>query len=187
MTTTNNLFQTEGLINKLNRIITAEDDVVDLDGALGILRKTNVKIMCRNMVRKDYELIRIQDKFLNIFNESNFYSVSNDELLSIDYLIQLAFNKVSIEIDPELHDTVTDFGCQLAFQYKGNGKEELETIKENACMLVNLIFQASTFDTDAESHVFILKEMIKNYSYLNIKYAKKRLSFYKTFVRSMSH
>jgi hypothetical protein len=137
--------------------------------------KTNEKIMCRNMIRKDFELIRIQDSFLKLFNDVEFFSDQNDDLLSIDHVAQIAFKKINYEFTQDLYDFIRDFGCQLAFNYKNGEKSELENIKENSIVFVNLIFESSTFDCQKQAMRYFLKRMIKGFPHFNLIQAKRYL------------
>ncbi len=175
MSLANNLFDTRHLYEQEVLGDLPRKTFLDLNEREEIVLKSNEKIMCRNMIRKDFELIRIQDSFLKLFNDVEFFSIPNDDLLSVEHVAQIAFKRVDFQIDTRLYDFICDFGCQLAFDYKNGKNSELENIKSNAATLANLIFEASTFDYQDQALRYFLKEIIKRYPHLNLKHAKKYL------------
>ena len=80
-------------------------------------RRIAVKRMCKDMVRKDFEMIRIQDVFSNIFRDVELYSHYNDEFSSIEFTIYLAFNQQTTKLVRDPFDYMIDCGFKLAFDY----------------------------------------------------------------------
>ncbi len=176
MSLTNHLFDTAHLLESKAWMNLPEESYLEENELSAIELKTNEKIMCRNMVRKDFEMIRVHDSFLNLFSDAEFFSKANDDLLSIEHVTQIAFKRKEFQIKEQLYEYICDFGCQLAFNYINGEKSELENIKDNAAALVNLVFQASTFDSEQQAIQFFIKEIIKNYPHFNLDHAKRFLN-----------
>jgi len=113
MSLTNHLFDTGHLLEGKALMGLPEESYLEENELSEIELKTNEKIMCRNMVRKDFEMIRVQDSFIKLFNDADFFSQTNDDLLSIEHVAQIAFKRTEFQIKTQLSsplNSVETFG-----------------------------------------------------------------------------
>lgn len=123
------------------------------------------KRMCQEMLRKDFELLQIQESFCQIFGDAELFSQPNDDLLSIEHAIQIAYQKAREDFVGNQFEVLYECGCQLAFS------KDLGTAEEKANFFTTLIFQASTFIEGAEGINFFLKEFIDAYPEIDMTWA----------------
>ena len=101
------------------------------------LPRTRLFEICQNMIRKDLEIFRIQDRMLDLFNDLEFFSQRDDEFSSLDFALELAFGKKMDELDENLIAIVGEIAWNAAFSYRrakvqGDEKEYMsETAKKN--------------------------------------------------------
>lgn len=126
--------------------------------------------MCEEMLRKDFELLRIHNIFSLIFSDVDFFSKPNDDLISIEHTIQISHKKAKDDFHRDYFNHMYECGCQLAFT---NG---VGTAEEKAKFLASLMFQASTFIKDFEGISFFLMEFMKSYPQIELPWAKIFLS-----------
>lgn len=138
-------------------------------------RRLALKRMCKNMVRKDFEMIRIQDVFSNIFRDVELYSHYNDEFSSIEFTIYLAFNQQTTKLVRDPFDYMIDCGFKLAFDYTNTKGCVLTRMRSNSENLVDLIFEAAEEKDPREAKIKFLEAFIKSYSQLELDEAKAQL------------
>lgn len=135
-------------------------------------RQTQIE-MCRQMLRKDFELLKIQNCFYQVFNEVDFFSKPNDDVASIEHVIQIAHGKVKEEFIGPYFDYLLECGLQLAFScYSSSGSDSNSLIEEKSRKLTNLIFQSSTFEDSYTGLKYFLEEFMKSYPEIEIPQAK---------------
>ena len=139
------------------------------------LDREYLKVMAKDMVRKDFELIRIQDHFLKVFSEVEFFSKHNDDLSSIEHCLELALGEVLEEIMVDNYwALVCESGVALAFDYKREFKDQVNIIEQISETLVDLIFAASEQKNEIEKQKFFIEGFEQNYPHLKIPYVDIR-------------
>ena len=106
------------------------------------LPRTRLFEICQNMIRKDLEIFRIQDRMLDLFNDLEFFSQRDDEFSSLDFALELAFGKKMDELDENLIAIVGEIAWNAAFSYrraKVQGDEK-EYMSETAKKITEVIF-----------------------------------------------
>ncbi len=138
-------------------------------------RKIAIKRMCKDMVRKDFEVIRIQDLFSNIFRDVELYSHYNDEFSSIEMTIYLAFNQQTTQLVRDPFNYMIECGFMLAFDYRSSNGCVLGRMKRSSETLVDLIFQAAEEKNPREAKIKFLEGYIKSFPQLELDEAKAQL------------
>lgn len=133
-----------------------------------VLSREIIKQYCTRNVRKDLEIIRLQDTIGSLFRDTEFYSHYNDELASIDQTISLAFNDKAENIDQDLYNIITECSFKVSFNYQIYKKNDLEVIKYNSKKLVDLIFKTSE-EIDNENAIKVFQRgFLKEFSHLDL-------------------
>jgi len=135
-----------------------------------------VKTICQNMIRKDLEIFRIQDLLFEVFREPEFYSRCDDEFLSVDHTIQLAFGRPIEELDQTLVGVIQDCTMALAFDYRTSKTNFLTFIDRKASFLAEQIFSVSEIENTEAAILNFITAVELNYPHLDIW---GRLSFVK--------
>lgn len=135
-----------------------------------------LKKMCKDAIRKDFEIIKIQNHLSYAFGDIEFYSHYHDEFSSIEMAIYLAFNQKTKELIKEPFYYIIDCGLKLAFNYNNAKGCVLTRMKYDACALVDLIFQAAEKGNAKEAKIHFLTEFINSYPHLNLEDAKAELN-----------
>ena len=138
-------------------------------------RKVALKRMCKDMVRKDFEIIRIQDVFSNIFRDVEMFSHYNDEFSSIETTIYLAFDQLSTKLNRDQFYYIIDCGFKLALNYSETRGCVLSRMRNNSNTLVNLIFLAGEEECPREAKIKFLEGFIKSFPQLELDEAKAQL------------
>ena len=134
-----------------------------------------LKRMSKDMVRKDFELLRIQDCFLNIFNEAELFSKPNDELSSVQHCLELASGIVSEDsLEDVFWGLVSDSSIALAFDYKRGSDDQISLIKENVDKFVELIFKACEKESESEKQYLFIEGFCINFPHLEVTFLKRR-------------
>ena len=138
--------------------------------------KERLTQMAKEMIRKDFEVFRVQDRLYEFFKDAEFFSHHNDEFLSVQHAVELAFGKTIKAVDETLWGFICDCSVALAFDYKTGSQNILWNIKLNASTLADLIFRASEKDDVVSSTQDFLNGFIKKYPHLELKQARKYLT-----------
>jgi len=131
--------------------------------------KDYLKNMAKNMIRKDLEIFRIQDTIYDVFNCTEFYSRNDDEFLSIDHSIQLAYGKSLESLDQILVDVFHECTLALAFDYRSERKDVLSYIERTASFLGEQIFEASKKENAKEATINLLSCFEERFPHLKIR------------------
>ena len=134
-----------------------------------------LKRISKDMVRKDFELLRVQDCFLNIFSEADIFSNPDDELSSVQHCLELASGVV---VENSSEDTfwglVSDSSIALAFDYKRGSSDHMEQIKKNVDIFVDLIFKACEMENESEKQYLFIEGFCINFPKLEVPFLKRR-------------
>lgn len=95
---------------------------------------------CATLMRKDFEILRIQDHFYDLFHGVEFYSHHTDELFSIKLTIEKATQGTALEYFQDEFDFIYDLCFEAAMNYKTKNIEPISYIKETTTILTQLIF-----------------------------------------------
>ncbi|HAZ13893.1 MAG: hypothetical protein A2X86_12950 [Bdellovibrionales bacterium GWA2_49_15] len=136
------------------------------------LPRPQLFLICENMIRKDLEIFRIQDRMVDLFNEIEFFSRHEDEFSSIDFALELAFGKKIDEVDEKIVGIVGEIALNAAFFYR-RGKiqgDVIEYISLTAKKITEIIFTASLETTPDMATVKCLELFHKNFPNLEIEY-----------------
>lgn len=132
--------------------------------------------MCQDMIRKDFEIVRLQNVFLTLFNETQFFSRHEDEFLSIEHTIQIAFERKIENFQEGFVNCIYECGLNLAYQTWDSSKDEsLKLVDQHSKALCELIFKASRFKSEYESLCFFLQEFMKAFPKVEMPWAKSFL------------
>ena len=105
--------------------------------------RQHLREMSKDMVRKDFELIRFQDSFLELFKDAEFFSNFNDDLLSVQHCLELASGDVIEEAtESAFWGIVCDAGISVAFDYKTRNGDKVKAIEKLSSTVVDLIFDS---------------------------------------------
>ncbi len=139
------------------------------------ITRNHLKVMCKGMVRKDFEILRIQDALYSVFNNTEFYSKYSDELLSIKHSVELASGEVlKDELDSVYWGMVSDAAMALAFQYKERPLNCIQSIAENANALVDTIFESCLNESDVGKQKDFIRGFKQAFPGLNISFIERR-------------
>ena len=127
-----------------------------------------LKKICQNMIRKDLEIFRIQDLLIGIFRDTEFYSRHDDEFLSVDHTLQLAFGKPIKELDETLVGVFQDCTMTLAFDHRTPKGNVLAAIEKNASFLADQIFSASEEENAELAILNFVTAIESNFPHLDI-------------------
>ncbi len=135
------------------------------------INREYLREMSRSMVRKDFELIRIQDRLLELFKDAEFFSHSNDELLSIQHSFELASGDILEKYtENTFWGIVSDAGTSVAFDYKRNGVSQVENINEFSEKLVDIIFDSCKHEGQIKKERSFIEGFEKEFPYLSFPF-----------------
>lgn len=139
------------------------------------VNREHLMSMAKDLVRKDYELIRIQDSFLKVFRDAEFYSKPNDDLSSLEQTMELATGEIIEEGQEDIFwGLVCDCGIAVAFDYKRPGVDEVHLIERNAEKIVELIFKATNKESDLEKQQVFIEGFETEFPHLSIPFLERR-------------
>lgn len=139
-------------------------------------RKDKINI-CRQMIRKDFELLKIQNSFCQIFNNAEFFSQANDDVASIEHTILLAYGRAKENFLETHLEHLIECGLQLGFTcYSTKKNNSANEIEKRARLFTNIVFQSATFQDDYQGHKYFLKNFMKEFPELDMPWAKKYLN-----------
>jgi len=133
------------------------------------LTKENLIKMCKDMIRREFEIIRIQYTLHSVFGGIDFYSKHSDDLLSIKHAVELATKSPVNEKKDVFYDAVMEMTGSLIFNSSCKAEHDLDVIKEKASLLVEAIFLASTKNDVQERKNEFVREIENYFFYKNIK------------------
>ena len=131
--------------------------------------------MCKDMVRKDFEILRIQDALYNIFSNTEFYSKYDDELLSVQHSVELASGYIisKKEINP-FYNVVSEAATALAFSPKETMSNCLESILKKTNILIEIIFNSSEQESEVDAQREFINAFKKNFPKIQNSYLERR-------------
>jgi|GEM_PF-3774413 len=139
-------------------------------------RQSNID-MCRQMLRKDFELLKIQNSFCQIFNDVEFFSKANDDVASIEHAIQIAYERPKEEFIGQHFEHLLECGLQLAFTcYSDKSVNAPIDIERKSRILANLYFESSTFENEFQGFKYFLKRFIQEFPDLDMPWVRTFLS-----------
>ena len=130
--------------------------------------------MSKDMVRKDFELIRFQDGFLELFKDAEFFSHFNDDLLSVKHCLELASGDVIEEAtESRFWGVVFDAGISVAFDYKTRNGDQVKAIKKLSSTLVDLIFDSCEQESEMEKQRVFIEGFEMAFPHLSIPFMER--------------
>jgi len=131
--------------------------------------------MCSSMVRKDFEILRVQDALYSVFNSTEFYSNYNDELLSIKHSIELASGTlIKKEAEDTYYGLVCDVAVALGVNVKWRSENCIKAIAQNANRLVEIIFESCEMEGEEEKQRSFIKGFKEYFPEATVPFVEKR-------------
>lgn len=139
------------------------------------INRDYLKQMSKDMVRKDFEALRIQDGLLNIFGDAEIFSMHKDELSSIQHCLELASSNLIVDTSEDIFwSIICDSSISLAFDYKRGSLDQIKVIKGNADIIVDLIFKSCEQESENDKQQIFIRGFEVAFPHLNIPFIKKR-------------
>lgn len=139
------------------------------------VNREHLMAMAQVMIRKDFELIRIQDSFINVFRDAEFFSASNDDLASIQHCYELASGEIVEDgTESPFWWLVCDASIPVAFDYKHEGVNQIMAIKRNSEKLAEIIFNSCEQESDLEKQQVFIEGFKTAFPHLVVPYLERR-------------
>lgn len=134
-----------------------------------------LKEMCKEMVRKDFEILRIQDALFSVFSNTEFYSKYDDELLSVKHTVELASGYIiNKDSHCKFYQLISEAVTALIFESKGSLFRCLKQLDQIANVLVTIIFKSCEVESEIEAESIFMEAFKGHFPNIDVPFLDRR-------------
>jgi hypothetical protein len=140
-----------------------------------VSKKSNIRQMYYDLMRREFELLRVQDMLCDTFGDIQIFSKTHDECTPFDIMIHNAFSESHLDYQGEPYSFIIDGIFRLFFYYKEIKSDVFEYFECQSVKIVDLIFSAGKEQKAIDSKIVFLESYIQSFPHLNLTDVHKQL------------